>query len=323
MIRWLPRSPKISWRATCTARSREHLKLAGEQGIKCDYETLLAERRAKVRLVAIETILARHAGEEIPRNFPLTTAALKQGAAFILDATLQDDLLSLGFDALKKVEGPSKLGDFHYVPMLFHEGARVSNEQKLLLELYGLFLCRLQGRSPDIGIVWHGLECKTAKLRLKVDKRAIGRLASDLLNALSVEASPKLQLNDHCRICEFQQRCHAQAVQEDNISLLRGLGEKELAKYAKKGIFTVTQLAYTFRPRRKRRKRPANTLLRNHSLQALAIRDKAIYVAGTLELPTTPLQVYLDVEGLPDNKLYYLIGVYLCDWNRAPIQSQL
>ena len=28
------------------------------------------------------------------------------------------------FDGLKRVDGPSKLGDFHYVPVLFHEGGR-------------------------------------------------------------------------------------------------------------------------------------------------------------------------------------------------------
>ena len=99
-----------------------HLKLTGQQGIKCDYETLLTETRAEVRLAAIDKILARHPGEEIPRNIPLTTSALKQGASFLLDATLEDDLVSLDFDGLKKVDGPSKLGDFHYVPMLFHEG---------------------------------------------------------------------------------------------------------------------------------------------------------------------------------------------------------
>ena len=36
-----------------------------------------------------------------------------------------------------------------------------------------------------------------------------------------------------------------------NLSLLRGMSEKEIKKYNQKGILTVTQLAHTFRPRRK------------------------------------------------------------------------
>src|SRR5580704_10299170 len=105
-----------------------HLKLTGQQGTKSEYETLLTEMRAEVRLAAIDMILARHPGEEIPRNIPLTTSVLKQGASFILDASLEDDLVSLDFDGLKKVDGASKLGDFHYIPMIFHEGRQVRDE---------------------------------------------------------------------------------------------------------------------------------------------------------------------------------------------------
>jgi len=290
-----------------------HLKLTSEQGIKSDYEALLTERRAEIRHAAIDKILARHAGKEMPTNIRLTTSALKQGALFLFDVVLEDDLVSLAYDGLTRVDGPSNLGDFHYIPMLFYEGNHVRKEQKLLLELYGLFLSRLQGRSPDTGIVWHRKVCNITRVRLNTDKREIERLAGDLQNVLRVEGLPKLVLNEHCRVCEFKKRCHAQAVQEDNISLLGGLGEKELTKYSKKGIFTVTQLAYTFRPRRRRKKRHNIIHLRNHSLQAMAIRDKKTYVTGTLELPASSLNVYLDVEGLPDSSLYYLIGVYLCD----------
>ena len=37
-----------------------HLKLAGQQGTKCDFEAMLTELRAELRLKAIDTIIARH-----------------------------------------------------------------------------------------------------------------------------------------------------------------------------------------------------------------------------------------------------------------------
>ena len=77
----------------CTYKG--HLKLTGQQGTKCDYETLLTTMRAEVRLAAIDKILPSYPGEEVPRNIPLTTSALKQGASFLLDATLDDDLASI------------------------------------------------------------------------------------------------------------------------------------------------------------------------------------------------------------------------------------
>jgi len=220
-----------------------HFKLTGQQGTRCEYENLLTERRAEIRLAAIEKILAHHAGEEIPRNIPLTASTLKQGASFLVDATLEDALVSLEFDGLKKVDGPSKLGDFHYIPMMFHEGRQVRKEQKLLLEFYGLLLSRLQGQMPVNGIIWHGKECKATRVRLNPDLPKTERLLRDLEEMHGAESPPKLMLNDHCQVCEFRQQCHAQAMKEDNLSLLRGLGEKEIKKYGRKGIFTVTLAA--------------------------------------------------------------------------------
>src|SRR3954468_10194662 len=98
-----------------SCKYKSYLKLTGQQGTKSDYETLLMEMRAEARLAAIDKILASHPGEEIPKNIPITISALKEGASFLLDATLEDDLVSLVLDGLKKVEGPSKLGDFHYI----------------------------------------------------------------------------------------------------------------------------------------------------------------------------------------------------------------
>ena len=131
-------------------KTKAHLKLAGQQGIVSDYEAMLVANRQEVRQQAIGKILAKHPEAEVARDIPLTAAALRAGPPFVLDATLEDDLLSLRFDGLKRVDGPSKLGDFHYVPMLFHEGQKVGKEQRLLLELYGLLLSRIQGQAARL-----------------------------------------------------------------------------------------------------------------------------------------------------------------------------
>jgi predicted RecB family nuclease len=125
-------------------KTKGHLKLAGQHGSTSDYEELLAATRAEVRQMAVGKILARHSEGEIARDLPLTAAALRPGPSYLLGATLEDDLLSLGFDGLKRVDGPSKLGDFHYIPMLFHEGRRVGKPQRLMLEIYGLLLSEIQ-----------------------------------------------------------------------------------------------------------------------------------------------------------------------------------
>ena len=111
---------------------------------------------------------------------------------------------------------------------------------------------------------------------------------------------------------------------------------KEMARHNSKGIFSVKQLSYTFRPRRPA-KRQKQQFHHNFALQALALREKKVHVLGDpiLTLPRT--QVYLDIEGLPDRGIYYLIGVlivtgqsqrYHCFWaddesGQATIFAQL
>jgi hypothetical protein len=82
---------------------------------------------------------------------------------------------------------------------------------------------------------------------------------------------------------------------------------KEMARHNSKGIFTVNQLSYTFRARRPA-KRQRQRYPHSYPLQALAIRENKVHVHGEPSLTLSPTQVYLDIEGLPDRRFYYLIG---------------
>ena len=138
---------------------------------------------------------------------------------------------------------------------------------------------------------------------------------------LSGQAPPDLVLNRHCAECEFQKQCRQKAIETDDISLLAGVTEDERNRHRSKGIFTATQLSYTFRPRRtpKRAKNPARP--RYPALQALAIRENTVYIHGSPKLPDSKTQVYLDIEGIPDSNSYYLIGVLTVSGGREVFQS--
>ena len=296
-------------------KTKAFLKLGGHHGQVSDYEALLVADRHKVRSQAIVGLLAKYPESEVARNFALTTAALQAGPLIMLDVTLDDEWLFLVFDGLKRVDGSSKLGDFHYIPMLFYEGRKVGNEQRLLLSIFGLLLSQIQGRLPTDGIVWHGRDGKSRKVRLNPDIRITERTLRDVKEIARSELPPRLILNDHCQVCDFRQRCYDQAVKEDNISLLRGISENEVKQFARKGLFTVTQLAHTFRPRRKGKRQGPGFQQHHHSLQAMAVRDKRIYVFGTPELPTKPVRIYVDMEGDPDKNFVYLIGMIIVRGN--------
>src|SRR5262249_47219707 len=96
----------------------------------------------------------------------------------------------------------------------------------------------------------------------------------------------------------------------DDISLLGGLSANEATTLNGRGIFTVTQYSYTFRPGRIKRIAGKK---HDHSLQALALREKTIYVAKRPDLPDGKTSLFLDVEGLPDEGFYYLIGLTILE----------
>jgi len=165
------------------------------------------------------------------------------------------------------------------------------------------------GRTVSLGKIIHGddhatLRVKTPALASEVRKR-LGNISA----LLASPEPPDLVLNRHCAECEFQAGCRKHAVEKDDLSLLAGMSAKERQKLRSKGIFTVTQLSYTFRPRRRPKRQRDKREKYHHALKALAIREKKIHIVGSPELKIEGTPVYLDVEGLPDRDFYYLIGL--------------
>jgi predicted RecB family nuclease len=86
-----------------------------------------------------------------------------------------------------------------------------------------------------------------------------------------------------------------------------------MRQYEKKGIFTIKQLSYLFKPRkRKKGSRKPPPVAHKVELQALAIREKKIYLQELPALSRQPVELFVDMEGVPDRGLYYLIGVLVC-----------
>lgn len=211
--------------------------------------------------------------------------------------------------ALERIasEGRGKAAQF--VPISFIFRNKLTNDDKLLPAFDAFVLSETLGRQVSFGKIIHGadhaaLKVKTAALAGEVRTR-LDKIASLLANP----TPPELVLNRHCPECEFRDRCRQKAIETNDLSLLAGMSAKERQKLRSKGIFTVTQLSYTFRPRRRPRRMRDKREKYHHALKALAIREKKIHIVGSPELKIEGTPVYLDVEGLPDRDFYYLIGL--------------
>ena len=195
--------------------------------------------------------------------------------------------------------------------MLFRSVFRnkLTRDDRLLLAFDALVLSQVLGREVSLGKIIHGDDHATLKVKTPALIGKVRKRLEKVAVLLSNPAPPDLVLNRHCAECEFQARCRKIAVEKDDLSLLARMTEKERKKLRSKGIFTVTQLSYTFRPRRRPKRLRDKREKYHHSLKALAIREKKIHIVGSPELKIEGTPVYLDVEGLPDRDFYYLIGV--------------
>src|SRR5262249_52666276 len=107
--------------------------------------------------------------------------------------------------------------------------------------------------------------------------------------------------------------CRVQAEKDDDLSLLGGMGEKEILKLNRKGIFTVAQLSCTFRLRKKGKRVRRQRQPHYFALQAAAIRDKKIYLLKPSPLPASPVRIYLDIEGDAERGFVYLLGMLVVE----------
>jgi predicted RecB family nuclease len=124
-------------------------------------------------------------------------------------------------------------------------------------------------------------------------------------------------LNKHCPYCPFKIACTGLAEAADDLTLLDHMTPKAMQRYHSKGIFTVTQLSFLFKPRRRRRRDLQRSLHFNLEIQALAIRTAKIYIQALPEIQKSDVALFLDIEGVPDRKFSYLIALLIHDHGTA------
>ncbi len=211
--------------------------------------------------------------------------------------------------AVERVPAGGRGKPVQYIPIRFVFRNKLTNEDRLLLAFDAIMISRVFGQEAKMGRIVHGDDHARLKVKTSLMAGEVRKHIERIATLLSNPTAPDLVLNRHCAECEFQTRCRQKALEQDDLSLLAGMSAKERQKLRHKGIFTITQFSYTFRPRRRSKRLPEQREKYHLSLRALAIREKQIHIVGDQGLKIEGTPVFLDVEGLPDLDFYYLIGL--------------
>ena len=208
-----------------------------------------------------------------------------------------------------------------FVPVLLLPCDKLDVSDSLIVCFAALALSQTTGILADTGTLIYGEAHRRKTVKIGDHLARTHQIIEAIGASCHRREPPPLVLNRHCAVCDFQPRCHGLAVECDALSLLNAMTDKERAKCNSKGIFTVTQLSYGYRPRRRKRTRPdvrhtAKTAKRtasdrrtDHKLKALALKKGQIHVVGTPSLKFDGVPTFFDVEGMPDRNFYYLVGL--------------
>src|SRR5215470_3493005 len=285
------------------------LLFSPDKGEPHEYVQILEQQRQANQERYLNRLQQTHADVQ-----PYSLENLRKGSKVLINAHLQVDGFAADCGILTRVEGTSTFGKHSYEPTIFVGTYSITKEQQLELSFAGYVLERLQRTPPAVGRII-GMDGKSHTIKLGASAKALRPLLEPLQEWTTVNSPtpPPLVLNKHCPLCPFQRLCHAQAEQEDNLSLLDGITARVMRQYERKGIFTVKQLSYLFKPRkRKKGSRKPPPVTHKVELQALAIREKKIYLQELPTLARQPVELFVDMEGVPDRGLYYLIGLLVC-----------
>lgn len=285
------------------------LRSLGETGTGNAYATWVRTQTESCRSEGIKGLVAKVAHDECIIDPPGTKNLKMAKWRLVVDLAAHAQNLESSLHAVERVPSKGRGQPAQFTPIRFIFTNKLTRDDKLLLAFDALVLSEMLGRMVGFSRIIHGDDHTTLKVQTSVLVSEVRKLIGKITTLLSNPSPPDLILNRHCTECEFQARCRQKALEKDDLSLLSRMTEKERKKFNSKGIFTCTQLSYTFRPRRRPKWLAAKREKYHHSLKALAIRERKIHIVGSPELKIDGTPIFLDVEGLPDRDFYYLIGV--------------
>jgi predicted RecB family nuclease len=276
---------------------KAYRKSKSENGEFSDFEKLFIELKSTQKLLFSENISSEKKLIKIQR--------VEDNIAFTNGVIIDQKFFNANVEII--LDGIEFVGRNKIIPILISPFEKVSNSDKLFLSFQASYLQSEFHFQIEHCKIIYGKKLTQKKFILAPFFKAIKKNNIELNKILAQSNHPVFYRNTHCQICEFQNSCLEKLKERDDLSLLVGLRPKEILSKNNRGIFTVKQLSYTFRPirnpYRKRKFLP--------ELKALALRESKTFIQETPNIQTSQNEVFLDIEGIPDRNFYYLIGVII------------
>jgi uncharacterized protein len=217
------------------------LEVMREHGLRHEKAYLSQLEQSGGRLVRIEG-----AGVE-PRRVAETIAAMREGAAFIVQAPLSNGIWQGRADVLRRIPMKTKLGDWGYEVI----DTKLSRETKggtiLQLCLYSELVGAIQGPMAECMYVvtpWSRLDPEKHRTSDYIAYHRFVRKRLERAVELKAGTTPTYpDPKPHCDICRWDRDCDRRRHDDDHPSLVAGISKLQIGELAERDIATMTALS--------------------------------------------------------------------------------
>lgn len=216
---------------------------------------------------------------------------------------------------LIKCQGESQWGDWLYISVNIQLGRRPKPEYKLVASLHAYLLAKIQGILPPISELILRPQ-KHYQVELSIWLPRLEETLQDCWQMLSRQQEPEVFISrQRCSLCHWYSHCYEIAQSQEHLSLVPGVTPNRYESLQILGLNTITSLATA-----------SNNDLREHfgldvgtqlqqQAQSLvenrAIRKFFSKSAPLVQIPTSAIELYFDIEAEPELNLDYLLGILL------------
>lgn len=212
-----------------------------------DSEQLLKAEDDKFEQMIFEGICSELAEgetfENASKDIETTIDLMKRGFNYIAQGYFRESGLKGRLDLMKRVDSPSLLGDYSYVPALIRSRKSATFYDSIQLYFFALLLEKVQGKCLDYGLV---LLPDDQVSKVYFTER-LTRQFADILRQMNKVArkekkTESMRCSACCR-CLWLPQCSKEWQESNHVSLLSGMSASMVRKLAEHDIVSCSDIA--------------------------------------------------------------------------------
>jgi len=214
-------------------------------------------------------------------------------------------------DLLIKQEGQSCFGDWIYVPAQIELGQRPKLEYQIIAAYNAHVLASVQLADPSTAwLILRRRQAYAVNLSKSIPQMQI--VLKDCIENIQSQQAPEVFIaRQRCSLCRWYSDCYAIAKSQRHLSLLPGVTPTRYSQLQTLNLTSIesltqassTQMELVF----------GEAAAQQLILQAQSVIQKRAILYSSLPIPSSPIELYFDIEAEPDLKLDYLLGVLIVD----------